>query len=439
MPPLLLLSYREEYTMFNTIASVDPGSPLDGKVFPGDQLRYINHHTIHDVLDYKYWAYDEELVMEFRDAGEVRIRKQTGQDPGLNFETYLMDKPTSCANKCVFCFVDQLPKGMRPTLYFKDDDARLSFLTGNYITCTNLSERELQRICDLRISPLNISVHATDPELRCRLLGNRRGGEIMNILTRFAQAGIFMECQIVCVPGWNDGAALDKTMHDLAGFYPNVESVSIVPVGLTRYREGLTPLSPFTQEQAAACIRHVEAFAEECRQKLDSRIFFCSDELYLKAKLPLPEDRYYEGYPQLENGVGLLRSLETDFRWALENEKEVPAVEPFSIATGLAAEPYIRQLVELAGAPCTVYGVPNDFFGHTIDVAGLLTGQDLIRHLKGKDLGCRLLLSGTALRDGEGVFLDDLTPADLERELGVPIRGVDCDGAKLLDALRGRI
>ena len=247
-----------------------------------------------------------------------------------------------------------------------------------------------------------------------------------------------MECQIVCVPGWNDGKALEQTMADLAGLYPQVESVSIVPVGLTAHREGLPALAPFTREQAADCIRRVEAFAAACLDALDSRIFFCSDELYLKAKLPLPDDRYYEGYPQLENGVGLLRSLETDFRWALENEKEVPPTKPFSIATGLAAEPYIRELVDLAGAPGMVYGVPNDFFGHTIDVAGLLTGQDLIRHLKGKDLGCRLLLSGTCLRDGEGVFLDDLTPADLERELGVPVRAVDCDGAKLLAALRGQ-
>ncbi|MBR6208295.1 MAG: DUF512 domain-containing protein [Oscillospiraceae bacterium] len=428
---------KEGTDVFNTVASVDPGSPLEGKVFPGDQLLYVNHHPIKDVLDYKYWTYDRKLVLEFKTAGVLRVRKQEGRDLGLNFETYLMDKPTGCANKCVFCFIDQLPKGMRPTLYFKDDDARLSFLTGNYITCTNLSERELQRICDLRISPLNISVHATDPELRCRLLGNRRGGEIMNILRRFSEAGIFMECQIVCVPGWNDGEALLRTMRDLSGFYPQVESVSIVPVGLTKYREGLTPLSPFTPQGARDTVKLVEGFAAECREKYDSHIFFCSDEFYLKAGLPLPEDRYYEGYPQLENGVGLLRSLETDFRYALEKTGPVTDAVPFSIATGLAAEPYIRQLVELCGAPGTVYGVPNDFFGHTIDVAGLLTGQDLIRHLKGKDLGQRLLLPGTMLRDGDGVFLDDLSPADLERELGVPVFGVACDGEKLLAAMRG--
>ena len=423
--------------MFNTVSSVDPGSPLEGRVFPGDELRYVNHHEIRDVLDYKYWTYDEKLLLEFRNAGKLRVRKDAGQDLGLNFETYLMDRPTGCANRCVFCFVDQLPKGMRPTLYFKDDDARLSFLTGNYITCTNLSRRELDRICALRISPLNVSVHATDGALRAKLLGNPRGAEIMDVLRRFSEAGIFMDCQIVAVPGWNDGEALQKTMEDLATFFPQVGSVSIVPVGLTRHREGLTPLSPFTPEQAAACVRQVEAFAEKCYVNFDSRIFFCSDELYLKAGLPLPSDRYYEGYPQLENGVGLLRLQETEFDDALADEGPVVNGPPFSIATGVSAAPFLRALVEKAGANGVVYAVPNDFLGHTIDVAGLLTGGDLIRHLRGKSLGERLLLPQVMFRHGEGVFLDDLTPADLERELGVRVQIVEPDGAKLLSAMRG--
>ncbi len=424
--------------MFNTISSVDPGCPLEGRVLPGDRLLSVNRHPIRDVLDYKYWTYDKKLLLEFKNAGKVRVKKEAGQDLGLNFETYLMDRPTGCANRCVFCFIDQLPRGLRPTLYFKDDDARLSFLTGNYITCTNLSDRELQRICDLRISPLNISVHATDPELRARLLGNPRGREIMGVLRRFADAGIFMECQIVAVPGWNDGEALRRTMEDLASLHPQVDSVSIVPVGLTGHREGLTPLSPFTREQAAECVRLVEGYAEECYVNHGSRIFFCSDELYLKAGLPLPEDEYYEGYPQLENGVGLLRLLDTEFREALERETDVSPGEPFTIATGLAAEPYLRELTELAKAPGTVVGVPNDFLGHTIDVAGLLTGGDILRHLRGRELGSRVLIPLTMLRDGEGVFLDDLTPADLEKELGVPVIAVECDGAKLLAAMRGK-
>ena len=354
--------------MFNTISSVDPGSRLEGRVLPGDELRYINRHEIHDVLDYKYWAYDRSLTLEFRDAGTIRLRKKEGEDLGLNFETYLMDKPTGCSNRCIFCFIDQLPRGLRKTLYFKDDDARLSFLTGNYITCTNLSERELQRICDLKVSPLNISVHATDPELRAKLIGNPRGKEIMDILRRFAAAGIFMECQIVAVPGWNDGAALQRSLEDLA----------------------------------------------------------------------LPEDEYYEDYAQLENGVGMLRLLETEFDLALSLEDEADRKETprFSIATGKAAEPYLRALLEKAGANGTVYGIPNDFFGHTIEVAGLLTGRDIIRHLRDKDIGERVYIPKTMLRHGEGVFLDDLTPEDVSRELGVPVIPLEVDGAELLAAMR---
>ena len=424
--------------MYNTVVSLDEDCPLAGRVKPGDELLSVNRHQIRDVLDYKYWTYDKKLLLEFRDAGKIRVRKEAGQDLGLNFETYLMDRPTGCANRCVFCFVDQLPRGMRSTLYFKDDDARLSFLTGNYITCTNLSSRELQRICDLRVSPLNISVHATDPELRARLLGNPRGRELMEVLRRFADAGISMDCQIVTVPGWNDGDALLQTMEDLASLHPSVNSVSVVPVGLTRHREGLTPLAPFDPEGARRCVKQVEAFAEKCYVNFGSRLFFCSDELYLKAGLPLPEDEYYEGYPQLENGVGMLRLQETEFTEALERESDCSPAPAFSVATGVAAAPFIRSLAEKAGADCTVYPVPNDFLGHTIDVAGLLTGGDIIRHLRGRDLGARLLLPMTMLRHGEGVFLDDLTPADLERELGVPVVSVEVDGAKLLAAMRGK-
>ena len=424
--------------MLNTISSVDPGSLLDGKVSPGDTLHFINGHEIQDVLDYKYWAYDRVLTLEFQNAGTVHIKKKEGEDLGLNFETYLMDRPTGCSNRCIFCFIDQLPKGLRKTLYFKDDDARLSFLTGNYITCTNLSERELQRICDLRVSPLNISVHATDPELRAKLIGNPRGREIMDILRRFAAAGISMECQIVSVPGWNDGPALQKSMEDLADLYPNVGSVSIVPVGLTKHREHLTPLSPYTPEQARDTIRLVENFADECFKKLGSHIFYCSDEFYLKAGLPLPPDEYYEDYIQLENGVGLLRLLETEFSLALSLEDEGDRKETphFSIASGKAAEPYIRALVEKACANGTVYGIPNDFFGHTIDVSGLITGQDLLHHLEGKDLGARLYIPKTMLRTGETMFLDDLTLEELESKLGVPIYPIENDGAELLAAMR---
>lgn len=421
--------------MYNTIRSVDEDCPLAELIQPGDELLSINGQAIRDVLDYQYYSYDAELTLVFKNAGEIVVEKEVGEDLGLDFEDYLMDKPTGCANKCVFCFIDQLPKGMRDTMYFKDDDARLSFLTGNYITCTNLSQRELQRICDLRISPLNISVHATDPELRCKLLGSKRGGEILDILRRFAEAGIEMDCQIVAVPGWNDGAALQQTMEDLAALSPAVNSVSIVPVGLTRHREGLPQLKPFDRAGAEAVIDAVEAFAEKCYVNHGSRLFFCSDELYLRAEREVPEDEYYEGYPQLENGVGLLRLMETEFRDALEAEGYTPG-EPFAIATGVAAAPLMQKLVDLVGAPGRVYPIVNDFFGHTVDVAGLITGQDLLAQLKGKELGKKLLFSRSMLRHGDGIFLDDLTPDDLRRELGVSVEDVSCDGACLLDAFR---
>lgn len=423
--------------MFNVITSIDKNSPLSGKVWPGDELLRVNHRRVRDVLDYKYLTYDSRLQLQFKTAGEICVRKGEGEDLGLNFESYLMDSPTGCANRCVFCFVDQLPRGLRSTLYFKDDDARLSFLTGNYITCTNLSEREIQRICDLRISPLNISVHTTNPELRCRLLQNPRGGEIMAILRRFADAGICTDCQIVCVPDWNDGAELQRSMEDLASLYPSVNSVSIVPVGLTVHRQGLPVLRPFDAALAAETISLVETFAEQCLEKNGSRIFFCSDELYLKAGRPLPRDEFYEGYPQLENGVGRMTLLETEFRDALSAERTSSEASPFSIATGLAAAAFMEKLCLLAGTKVHVYGIPNDFFGRTVDVAGLLTGGDLIRYLKGRDLGCRLLIPSVMLRHGEGVFLDDVTLPQLSETLGIPVIPVDCDGAKLLAALRG--
>ena len=423
---------------FHTIAYLDEDCPLTGLVQPGDELLSINGHPIHDVLDYKFYAYDEFLTLTFRDAGEIEVEKDEGEDLGLNFEDYLMDNATACANKCVFCFIDQLPKGLRDTLYFKDDDARLSFLTGNYITCTNLSERELQRICDLRVSPLNISVHTTDGELRARMLHNRRGAEIMDILHRFADAGIEMECQVVVCPGWNDGPQLQKTMEDLSALYPAVNSVSIVPVGLTCHRQGLTALTPFDRDCAAATVKQVEAYAKACLEKYNTLLFYCSDELYLKAGLPIPEEEDYEGYPQLENGVGLLRLLEEEFRYALENEDERPQ-KPFSVATGVSAAPFMEKLCGLCGADAHVYAVENDFFGHTIDVAGLLTGGDLIKQLRGRDLGEFLLIPLVMLRHGEGVFLDDVTVDQLSESLGVPVYPVDNDGDALLSAMLGRM
>ena len=433
--------------MLNTVTNIDARSPLRGRVRVGDKLLSINGHEVEDVLDYRYWSYEPQLTLLFRsaDGGEysVKARKGEGEDLGLDFEEYLMDRPWGCSNRCKFCFIDQLPKGLRKTLYFKDDDARLSFLTGSYITLTNLSERELERICALKISPINVSVHATDGALRAELMGNPKAADIMGPLKRLADAGIVMDCQIVCCPGWNDRGQLSRTMSDLAGLYPGVNSVSIVPVGLTKHREGLAELRPFDRESAAETIDRVEAYAAECLSKLGSRVFWCSDELYLKAGREVPEDEYYEDYSQLENGVGLMRLLETEFMAALLlAEPDEGAGGRFTIATGVAAAPLLEKLLQTAHKKCAkidgrVYAVVNDFFGHTIDVAGLVTGGDLIAQLRGKDLGERLLIPHTMLRHGEGVFLDDVTLEQASEALGVPVTPIGGSGGELLDAMLG--
>ncbi len=431
--------------MKNVIKSIDPGSPLEKRAAIGDSLISINGKPIVDVLDYKFYAYDARLHVVLRrpDGSEyaLELRKAEGGDLGLDFETYLMDRPRSCANNCVFCFIDQLPPGMRKTLYFKDDDARLSFLLGNYITLTNLSQREIQRIIDLHVSPVNISVHTTNPELRCQMLQHPRAGACLDVLERFAEAGIVMNCQIVCCPGLNDGAELDRSMRDLAALHPAVKSVSIVPVGLTRFREGLYPLTPFTPEHAGETIDQVSAFGEDCLARYGSRIFFCGDEMYLKAGRDIPEDAFYEDYTQLENGVGMLRLMETEFCSALKLGDPPDGVE-FSLATGTSAGPFFTRLLEMAKQRYPqlrghVYAIENDFFGHSINVTGLITGGDLIAQLKGRELGERLLISQNMLRREEMDFLDDVTLEQASRELGLPIYPVEQDGFALWDAVSG--
>ena len=405
--------------MENVIRAIDPGSPLERRVHPGDRLLSVNGKPIRDVLDYKFYAYDRDLrlVLARPDGSEYRlhIRKAEGGDLGLDFESYLMDRPRSCANHCVFCFIDQLPKGMRPTMYFKDDDARLSFLLGNYITLTNLSEREIQRVIDLHVSPVNVSVHAMNPELRVKMLRN------------FAYD--------IC------GCAGDCSMRELAVLHPAVHSVSVVPVGLTRYREGLYPLTAFTPEHAAETLDQVTAFGDRCLEQYGTRIFWCGDELYLKAGRELPPDEIYEEYTQLENGIGMLRLLETEFRSALRLSED-PGPQHCSIATGAAAAPWLKMLADLAVArypqlKIDVYPIQNDFFGHSITVAGLVTGGDLIRQLHGKDLGDRLLISQNMLRREERDFLDDVTLEDAREALQVPVFPTETDGFALWDAICG--
>ena len=429
--------------MSTIITSVDRHSPAErAGITPGEQLLTINGHQIIDVLDYRFYGYDTDCCLELREpAGTVRtvsLRKPEGRDLGLNFDTVLMDDMRSCANHCIFCFVDQMPPGMRQTLYFKDDDARLSFLQGNYITLTNLTEREAQRIIDLRISPINVSVHTTDPQLHCTMLGNKNALRSLDYIRAFCKAGIVMNGQIVVCPGWNDGDQLRRTLRDLTEM--QFSSCSLVPVGITKYRQGLAKLRPVDAATAAEIIDIADEYGRENLERFGTRRFFCADELYLRAGRPLPQAEYYEGYRQLENGVGLMRSLEDDFLAGLATV-DVPArFSPFTIATGMAAAPFLRGLVQRAmgdypGLRGQVIAVENDFFGHTIDVAGLLTGQDISAQLRGRDLGDRVLIPIHMMRHGETVFLDDYTVEHLSRELGVPVQVVDEDGFALVDAM----
>lgn len=428
------------------ITKIDPHSPAEkAGLRVGEALIAIGGHPIHDVMDYKFYAYDPRLTLEVQTPEGVRrtvkLRKQEGQDLGLEFETYLMDAQKGCANRCVFCFIDQLPRGMRRSLYFKDDDARLSFLLGNYITMTNLSDEDADRIIRMRISPLNISIHTTDPDLRTRMLGNPNGGPSLRHLYAFARAGVRIHAQIVACPGWNDGAQLEKTLADLSALYPSVESVAVVPVGLTRHREGLTPLTPVGEAEARGMIAIIDARRAENLRVHGRALISASDELYLKAHLPMPGPDYYEGYLQLDNGVGLMSLLEEELRAALSCEEPgLPAPAPFTVACGLAAAPFMERMMSLIrekcpGLDCRVIGIRNEFFGETVDVSGLITGGDLLRQLKGRLHGTRLLLPIVMLRDKQNVFLDDVTPDDLERELGCTLRPVDIDGGALLDAV----
>lgn len=429
--------------MSTVIASVDRRSPAQlAGIKPGEQLLTINGHEIIDVLDYRFYGYDADSHLTLREPDgaqrAVHIRKQEGQDLGLNFDTYLMDEMRSCANHCIFCFVDQMPPGMRQTLYFKDDDARLSFLLGNYITLTNLTEREAQRIIDLHICPINVSVHTTDPQLHCTMLGNKNAGRSLEYIRAFCKAGIVMNGQIVICPGWNDGDQLRRTLRDLTDW--EFSSCSLVPVGITKYRKGLAKLRPVDADCAREIIAIAEEFGQENLRRFGTRRFFCADELFLRAGLPLPEADYYEGYRQIENGVGMLRSLGDDFLAALDTEELPENPGDFTIATGVAAAPFLRGLLEQAqarfpGLRGRVVAVRNDFFGHTIDVAGLLTGQDLSAQLRTvPDLG-RVLIPIHMLRNGENVFLDDYTVPRLSEELGCPVEVVGMDGFDLADAV----
>lgn len=429
--------------MSTVIASVDPDSPAErAGIRPGEKLLRLGRHKIADVLDYRFFCYDPVLRVELEEPDgtkrRLRVEKEEGEDLGLNFDTYLMDEPRPCSNHCLFCFVDQMPPGMRDTLYFKDDDARLSFLMGNYITLTNLTEREAQRIIDLRISPINVSVQATEPQLRRTLLGNRQADKSIEYMRAFGEAGIEMNGQIVVCPGWNDGEHLRRTIEDLMDI--GFASCSVVPVGLTKYREGLARLRPVDAQSAAEIIDTVDEYGTLCKQRFGTRMFFCADELYLKAGRPLPEEDYYEDYQQLENGVGMLRNTMNEFLRGLEDveDGDVPS---FTIATGVAAAPFMERLTRAArerfpALRGEVVPIVNDFFGHSITVSGLVTGGDIIAQLGRRgDLGERVILPANMLRHGEGVFLDDVTLPQLSEALGRPVQVSETDGYSLVDTI----
>lgn len=428
------------------IKSVVKGSPVSGlNVRAGDILISVNGHEISDVLDYMYYSAEiktELLIERGENRHSVSVTKSEYDDLGLEFETFLMDKKQSCCNKCIFCFIDQMPPNMRETLYFKDDDARLSFLQGNYVTLTNLSQKDIDRIIQMKLS-INISVHTTNPALRCKMMNNRFAGEKLDYLRQFAKAGISMNCQIVLCPDINDGAELERTLTDLGNLMPNIQSVAVVPVGLTKFRDGLYPLKLFDKDGAAKTLDIIERFQRKFLAKYDTRLVFPADEFYITAERPLPPAEAYEEYSQYENGVGMLRSLIDEFEHACEMAEDGD-VKPCStsIATGELAYKYICGLVKNAKKKwhtinCMVYKIRNDFFGETITVTGLITGQDLIAQLKGKPLGDTLLLSASMVRKNDLVFLDDITVADVERELGVSVRIVENDGFELFDAISG--
>ena len=427
------------------VTGVVPKSPaFRAKIKSGDFLVSVNGHEINDVLDYMFYCAEDRLELVFQRNSESYTRivyKSEFDELGLEFESFLMDQKRSCSNNCIFCFIDQMPKGMRETLYFKDDDARLSFLQGNYVTLTNLNDNDIKRICDMRLN-INVSVHTTNPELRCMMMHNRFAGDKLRYLKMIADSGLMMNCQIVCCPEINDGQELERTLNDLAALMPNIQSVAVVPVGVTKFREGLFPLRPFKKDEAGAVIDIIERKAAECLEKWDTRMCFPADEFYLLAERELPPTEFYEDYPQYENGVGLLRSLFDEVSQALEDcDTDIPK-RKVTLATGTAAEKFHKMLAEMImkkipALEIQVIGIVNHFFGETITVAGLVTAGDLIDQLRGLDLGDELLIPRVMLKADEPIFLDDLSVSDVERELNIKVRASRNDGFEYLDAVMG--
>ena len=429
------------------ITAVAPGSIGEElELEPGDALLTIDGEEIEDIFDYDYMTDSESFVMTVQkkngEEWELEI-ESGGEDLGLTFENGLMSEYRSCRNKCIFCFIDQMPPGMRETLYFKDDDSRLSFLQGNYITLTNMSDRDIDRIIRFHLSPINISVQTMNPELRCRMLNNRFAGEALKKIDRLYEAGTEMNGQIVLCKGVNDGEELRYTIERLAAYAPHMQSVSVVPVGLSKFRDGLYPLEPFTKEDACQVIDLVEEWQKKLYEKHKLHFIHASDEWYILAERELPEESRYDGYIQLENGVGMIRLLYEEFMDALGEKEDDGKTEELSMATGFLPYPYLKRLLDrmaevYPGRKIHLYPIRNDFFGEMITVAGLITGQDLVAQLKGKPLGSRLLLPSVMFKSGEEVFLDDMTRAQAEAALQIPINIVKSGGYDLLSAILDR-
>lgn len=426
------------------IFDVTTGSHADkAGIKKGETLLSINSNEIVDVLDYRFYQVNRKLTLEVEDEDKnvrtIEMTKGEYEEIGLEFETYLMDKQHSCRNKCIFCFIDQLPKGMRESLYFKDDDSRLSFLFGNYITLTNITEHEIDRIIKMHISPINVSVHTTNPELRCKMMNNRFAGDTLKYLKRFADAGITLNCQIVSCPGINDGDELVRTLTDLENL--GVNMTAIVPVGLTRYRENLYPLVPYNKETAGQTIDIIEKMGDECVKKHGRRIFFPGDEFYLLAEREIPSPEFYEDFSALEDGIGMIAYLTDDVGWKLEElDADESLCHKVTIACGEGVFPYMKRIMSMINEKfpnitINTRAIKNNFFGGGVNVSGLVTGGDLIDQLRGDDLGDRLIIPSSMLRFENDLFLDDVSTDDVELELGVTLVPVNNNGNDLVEAV----
>jgi putative radical SAM enzyme (TIGR03279 family) len=426
------------------IFDVTTGSHADkAGIKKGETLLSINSNEIVDVLDYRFYQVNRKLTLEVADEDKnvrtIEMTKGEYEEIGLEFETYLMDKQHSCRNKCIFCFIDQLPKGMRESLYFKDDDSRLSFLFGNYITLTNITEHEIDRIIKMHISPINVSVHTTNPELRCKMMNNRFAGDTLKYLKRFADAGITLNCQIVSCPGINDGDELVRTLTDLEKL--GVNMTAIVPVGLTRYRENLYPLVPYNKETAGQTIDIIEKMGDECVKKHGRRIFFPGDEFYLLAEREIPSPEFYEDFSALEDGIGMIAYLTDDVGWKLEElDADESLCHKVTIACGEGVFPYMKRIMSMINEKfpnitINTRAIKNNFFGGGVNVSGLVTGGDLIDQLRDDDIGDRLIITSSMLRFENDLFLDDVSTDDVERELGVTLVPVNNNGNDLVEAV----